>query len=276
MRIPYLGVIIVNTMPELTGLHLILDPGHGGGDRGFTDSGGLTEAPWTLRVTELLRERCEALGATVAMTRTEDTFVPQLLRRALIYEIRPDIAISLHLGEAPSQGTGTVSIGYRWWQAKSAGPLRQHLLYAVERALPFQPERSSRLHATRCRIPSAPVRTRLIGITACPPGTSLETDTFEPALWADALTEGLRLYCRNQPAARSMVGTTTVEASVAAVHPPSPVAAVATPTARSTPSPLPLIPGVRMPLAGAPVRVALNYHPPSSSPMERTDRIGTK
>ena len=227
-------------------------------------------------MTELLRERCEALGATVAMTRTEDTFVPQLLRRALIYEIRPDIAISLHLGEPLSQSTGTVRIGYHWWQAQSGGPLRQHLLYAVERALPLQPERSSRLHATRCRIPSAPVRTRLIGITACPSGTSLETDTFEPALWADALTEGLRLYCRNQPAARRMVGTTTVEASIAPVHPPSPVAAVTTPTARPTPSPLPLIPGVRMPLAGAPLRVPMNYHPTSNAPTENTTRIGTK
>ncbi len=263
-------------MAELGGLLLALDPGHGGSDRGLGTTGGLTEASWTLRVTELLRERCEALGATVIMTRTDDTFVPQLLRTALIHEIRPDIVISLHLGESLSQSTGTVRIGYRWWQTKTARPLRGHLLYALERALPLQPERSTHTHtrSTLCRVPLTPVHTSLIAITAFPPETSLEANTCEPPLWADALAEGLQLYCRNRSGNRRVGESITMEPSVAPIHPPEAGGATATSTEKPTPSPLPLMPGVRMPLAGAPPRIPVNYYPTSNAPTETATRSG--
>lgn len=53
----------------LAGKTIILDPGHGGADRGTINANGLTEKDQNLRVAYALKERLVADGATVYMTR---------------------------------------------------------------------------------------------------------------------------------------------------------------------------------------------------------------
>ncbi|MBQ3077992.1 MAG: N-acetylmuramoyl-L-alanine amidase [Clostridia bacterium] len=84
----------------LAGKTILLDPGHGGGDPGATGplgSLGDTEDDLSLRVGLKLRDKLEALGAAVIMTREDgDTVISLAERAALIRSARPIMAISLH------------------------------------------------------------------------------------------------------------------------------------------------------------------------------------
>lgn len=66
----------------LAGITVIIDPGHGGTDPGATQ-GKITESELNFSVCKLLRQELSALGATVFMTRTDDSFV-SLHRRAAL------------------------------------------------------------------------------------------------------------------------------------------------------------------------------------------------
>ena len=84
---------------HLKGFNICLDPGHGGQGhipdykRGPT---GLREAEVNLRVAFYLREILQKAGATVTMTRVDDSYVSLPMRSQIANESRADFFISLH------------------------------------------------------------------------------------------------------------------------------------------------------------------------------------
>lgn len=115
----------------LAGKIIVIDPGHNGGNAahpetinkqvpagGFkkacdttgtaTDDGSLAEHAFTWDLAERLRKLLERDGATVVMTRKNDTGVgPCINRRAAIgNRAKADVAISLHADGAPASGFG--------------------------------------------------------------------------------------------------------------------------------------------------------------------------
>jgi N-acetylmuramoyl-L-alanine amidase len=77
-------------MPPLAGLTVIVDPGHGGSDVGAEwkkRKPAVYEAPINLAVSLLLRDRLEALGARVEMTRTTDVFRSLHYRAAMVAQL---------------------------------------------------------------------------------------------------------------------------------------------------------------------------------------------
>lgn len=81
----------------------MIDPGHGGEDRGARGLAGLAEKDLVLdvsrRLVRLLRER----GFEALLTRSEDRFVDLDRRSAIANEARADLFVSVHANAAPSQ-----------------------------------------------------------------------------------------------------------------------------------------------------------------------------
>ncbi len=80
----------------LTGLSILLDPGHGGSDPGAIGPTGLKESTANLRVATYLRMLLQADGATVHMTREGDQFLSLRDRVAIASQINPDLFVSIH------------------------------------------------------------------------------------------------------------------------------------------------------------------------------------
>lgn len=77
----------------LSGVTIVIDPGHGGNDAGVDPAGsGLSEKDVVLDLSLRLRRKLEAAGATVLLTRASDRFVSQQARVqwANLVLFRPD------------------------------------------------------------------------------------------------------------------------------------------------------------------------------------------
>jgi len=87
-----------NAAKPLSGLVIMLDPGHGGTDIGAVGSLGslASEKDCNLIAVKYLRRELMKLGATVVLTRAGDCSVPLVNRLSLSWSIKPDLLISLH------------------------------------------------------------------------------------------------------------------------------------------------------------------------------------
>lgn len=89
------------TSSELRGLHICIDPGHGGKDMGGA-AFGIEEKTIALDVSLMLRDLCEAAGAKVTMTRTTDVY-PDLDKRVEIANTCGcHLFLSIHANIAPN------------------------------------------------------------------------------------------------------------------------------------------------------------------------------
>ena len=84
---------------------VIIDPGHGGHDRGATSVYG-DEKNFALDVGLRLRQLLLRKGLKVQMTRTDDTFVPLEQRAAFANRFRDGIFIAIHFNAGSDAGTG--------------------------------------------------------------------------------------------------------------------------------------------------------------------------
>jgi N-acetylmuramoyl-L-alanine amidase len=79
----------------LTGITILLDAGHGGSDSGAIRD-GVYEKDVNLSVTLKLRDLLLKQGATVYLTREDDTFLTLDERKALIAKYAPNLFLSIH------------------------------------------------------------------------------------------------------------------------------------------------------------------------------------
>jgi len=82
---------------------VVIDPGHGGKDRGASNSLG-TEAGYNLKVSKLLKARLEKRGFKVIMTRETDVFLALQDRVRIANKYQNAIFISIHFNAAGSRG----------------------------------------------------------------------------------------------------------------------------------------------------------------------------
>ncbi len=85
---------------------IVVDAGHGGNDSGGAE-GGLKESNSNLSLAFILEEELEAAGATVIMTRRDDTSLNTYERYAKVLETEPDFLISIHRNGGGSNGFGS-------------------------------------------------------------------------------------------------------------------------------------------------------------------------
>lgn len=89
---------------------IVVDPGHGGHDRGAHE-GSLNEKDMTLVIGKQLGAKLAAAGATVIMTRQTDVFIPLLTRSQISNDNHADFFISCHINSTGGSGmqSGTIT-----------------------------------------------------------------------------------------------------------------------------------------------------------------------
>lgn len=100
--------------PKKQGPLIIIDPGHGGEDRG-------TESPFkpsyqekslTLTTSRMVRDFLKQMGYQTQMTRDDDTFIPLKMRASMANEAKPALFVSVHYNSAPSKEANGIEIFY--------------------------------------------------------------------------------------------------------------------------------------------------------------------
>jgi N-acetylmuramoyl-L-alanine amidase len=92
---------------------IVLDPGHGGQDKGTIGPGGLVEKDLVLQVAKDLQQLLqEKLGAEVILTRNDDTFIPLEERTEFANQQRADLFVSIHANSSSSRNISGVETYY--------------------------------------------------------------------------------------------------------------------------------------------------------------------
>jgi len=106
---------------------IILDPGHGGNDRGASGR-TVVEKVLTLDLAKRLQQQLEARGFRVGLTRSTDRFIPLESRPEVAAQQHADLFVSLHLNSGgvadgietfcltPARAVSTAA-AFRGWQA---------------------------------------------------------------------------------------------------------------------------------------------------------------
>jgi len=103
MKVGFKHLPILNGT-DLTGARIHIDAGHGGTEPGASGAAGgfgLREKDINLSVALSAQKYLESKGATVIMTRTDDTAVALTSRAALIASEKPDFCLSIHCNSMP-------------------------------------------------------------------------------------------------------------------------------------------------------------------------------
>ncbi len=209
----------------LTGLVLVIDPGHGGPDRGREDPGWPAEADWALDVAQRLRNRCQAQGASVFLTRAADAFVPQESRRVRALERQPHVILSLHLGRPLCGTAATAELRARPLH-RGEGALARDLQAGLLEAAPVRAT-SGRPGPAECAgLEAGWAAAAVVLVAHAPLEAAWATAMASPELWARGLARGLVAYWgaratrRAEPATRRGASLPAVEALADAAAPP--------------------------------------------------------
>ncbi|WP_104529086.1 N-acetylmuramoyl-L-alanine amidase [Blastococcus saxobsidens] len=101
----------VESGPHLIGRRIVVDPGHGGADTGFT-AGETTEADLVFDLASRIEGRLAAAGATVYLTRGRAQGPELAERTAFANDARADLFISLHMDAHTSEHARGVASYY--------------------------------------------------------------------------------------------------------------------------------------------------------------------
>lgn len=114
IRYYYTGVEVIEldesaAFNTLKGRKILLDPGHGGSDKG-NNIGDIYEKDVNLIIAEEVEKKLKATGVEVILTRKEDINVPSTNRVNLINSTRPDVFISIHQNNIMFQSINGVEV----------------------------------------------------------------------------------------------------------------------------------------------------------------------
>lgn len=110
-------------------LKIAIDAGHGGSNSGASGTtSGIQEKDYTLRIAKELEAYLQKKGATVYMTRTQDTDLNMTDRVLLLRREEPDLLLSIHLNSSGNPTVSGVSTYYRYIGFR---PLTEAVLYRM-------------------------------------------------------------------------------------------------------------------------------------------------
>lgn len=97
-------MVLFSAIPAFGFSTVVIDPGHGGHDRGGIPGQRISEKACTLDVARRLREILREAGVKTVMTRSSDTFVSLPDRVAIANRQRNAIFVSIHFNAATREG----------------------------------------------------------------------------------------------------------------------------------------------------------------------------
>ncbi len=111
---------------------VVIDPGHGGHDRGGVPGQRISEKALTLDTSIRLARILKEAGLKIVMTRTRDVFVSLPERSRLANKFRSAIFVSVHYNSAPRVGAAGLETYY---YGSSAAALAARIQYRIVRKL---------------------------------------------------------------------------------------------------------------------------------------------
>lgn len=185
--------VAVGSDRPLEGITILIDPGHGGPeDLGARGPNGIPEKDVNLTVSRLLRDRLEARGATVIMTRDDDIDLWPNDRADMIQAQEPTLALSVHYNALPDSGDAetTAGIGMFWYHAQAHSlAVFLHNFLVEERDRPSYGVFWNNLALTRPNV--APSVLLELGFMINPTEFEWIVDPDEQAALAEALAAGV-------------------------------------------------------------------------------------
>ncbi|MGY1811249.1 N-acetylmuramoyl-L-alanine amidase [Blastococcus sp. SYSU D00820] len=121
---------MVESGPHLIGRRIVIDPGHGGDDPGFTE-GETTEADLVLDLASRIEGQLAAAGATVYLTRGREQDPSAAERTAFANDARADLFLSLHMdahGSEHARGVASYYYGTGTGTSSTVGEQFAHLV----------------------------------------------------------------------------------------------------------------------------------------------------
>ncbi|MGF1568862.1 MAG: N-acetylmuramoyl-L-alanine amidase [Nodosilinea sp.] len=188
---------VAQTVRPLQGTTILVDPGHGGEELGATGPDGTPEKAVNLAVSLLLKSALEARGATVIMTRTDDTTSGPNDRAAQINQVQPTLALSIHYNALPDSGDAlnTDGVGAFWFHGQAhdlAQFLHDYLVAELDR--PSYGVYWNNLALTRPHV--APAVLLELGFMSNPFEFEWVTDAQAQQALAETLAEGVAQWVR--------------------------------------------------------------------------------
>lgn len=132
--------ILIKSKPDtIADYTIMLDPGHGGSDPGASCavySSSWNEAKINLSIANKIKEQLEAEGATVIMTRSDDSFRSLTSRNAMVRTRLPDLFISIHCDSSSSSSAyGTTAYYYRAYSQPLAKAIHNEIVKAYNNSI---------------------------------------------------------------------------------------------------------------------------------------------
>ena len=176
----------------LSGIKILLDPGHGGKESGASGPTGYLEKDLNLVVSKLLRDELVKRGATVVMTREDDKEVSLSDRQAIIDKEEPAIALSIHHNSLPDDGDAEKIKGFAaFWYHPQAHSLALFLHNYVVKKLKRPAYGVFWDNLALTRPASTPSVLLEFGFMSNPDEFELVTNPEEQKKEAKAIAEGL-------------------------------------------------------------------------------------
>jgi N-acetylmuramoyl-L-alanine amidase len=116
-----------NLDKPLIGTKILLDPGHGGKDSGAVGPNGYTEKDANLYAAKLLANELSLKGASVFLSREVDKFIELNDRQAIIDNLEPTLALSVHHNSLPDGGNPDTKGFSTFWYHAQAQSLAMYL-----------------------------------------------------------------------------------------------------------------------------------------------------
>ena len=168
---------------------IVIDPGHGGHDRGGIPGQRIAEKNMTLDVARRLRSLLMAGGYRVVMTRDSDVFVPLPTRIATANSYRNAIFVSIHFNSARRRGANGIET---YFYNRESLPLASAVHYYVAGGAP-SPNRGVRRRGyyvlRKARVPAVLVE---CGFLTNPTDAEyVQVESYRQKL-AEQITRGIR------------------------------------------------------------------------------------
>ncbi len=176
----------------LSGIKILLDPGHGGKESGASGPTGYLEKDLNLVVSKLLRDELVKRGANVVMTREDDKEVSLGDRQAIIDKEEPAISISIHHNSLPDDGDADKIKGFAaFWYHPQAHSLAVFLHNYVVKKLKRPSYGVFWDNLALTRPASTPSVLLELGFMSNPDEFELVTNPEEQKKEAKAIAEGI-------------------------------------------------------------------------------------
>jgi N-acetylmuramoyl-L-alanine amidase len=126
------ALLLATTSLHAQSRTIVIDPGHGGHDRGGVPGQRISEKEMTLDVSRRLARILEASGYRVILTRNSDVFIPLGTRVAIGNSYRGATFVSVHFNSATRSGAnGIETYYYRGDSGSLAQNIHRHVVAAT-------------------------------------------------------------------------------------------------------------------------------------------------